>query len=87
MLFRSTSGQQSAIFIGITLGIVSGLFFGGHACIQHYLLRYFLWRNKTAPLRYTPFLEFAVKHAFLYRVGDGYLFIHRSLAEYFAKNR
>ncbi len=77
---------QSVISISVTFGVISGLFLGGHACIQHYLLRYFLWRNKTAPLRYTPFLEFAVRRAFLYRVGSGYLFIHRSLAEYFAKN-
>ncbi len=82
-----TNGLQGMVFIGITFGIICSLFFGGHACIQHYLLRYFMWRNKTAPLRYIPFLEFSVNRAFLYRVGGGYLFMHRSLAEYFAKNR
>ncbi|MCF6323989.1 MAG: NACHT domain-containing protein [Gammaproteobacteria bacterium] len=81
-----TGDLKSVISTSVTLGVISGLFLGGHACIQHYLLRYFLWRNKTAPLRYTPFLAFAVRRAFLYRVGSGYLFIHRSLAEYFAKN-
>lgn len=79
------NGLQGAIFMSAMLGVISGLFFGGHACMQHYLLRYFLWRSKTAPFRYIPFLEFSVDRVFLYRVGGGYLFIHRSLAEYFAK--
>lgn len=74
------------IFISTLLGLICGLFFGGHACIQHYLLRFFFWRDNRAPLRCVTFLEFAVDRAFLYRVGGGYLFIHRSLAEYFAKN-
>ena len=75
---------QGAIYVAILLGMQSGLFFGGHACIQHYLLRYFLWRNQSAPLNYVPFLEFAVNRVFLYRVGGGYLFLHRSLMEYYA---
>jgi len=80
-----SNGLQGAIVASVLAAILSGLFFGGHTCIQHYLLRFYLWRNKYAPLNYIRFLEFAVERVFLYRVGGGYIFIHRSLAEYFAK--
>ena len=80
-----TSGWEGAIIAGVLTALLTALFFGGHTCIQHYLLRYYLWRNKSAPLNYVRFLEFAVDRIFLYRVGGGYIFIHRSLAEYFAK--
>ncbi|VAW87984.1 hypothetical protein MNBD_GAMMA17-1191 [hydrothermal vent metagenome] len=74
------------MIVGILSALLSALFFGAHTCIQHYLLRYFLWRNNSAPFNYVRFLEFSVDRIFLYRVGRGYIFIHRSLAEYFAKN-
>lgn len=80
-----TSDYQGMIIVSSLSALLSGLFFGGHTCIQHYLLRYFLWRNKQAPLHYSRFLEFSVNRIFLYRVGNGYMFIHRFLAEYFAE--
>ncbi|VAW69282.1 hypothetical protein MNBD_GAMMA10-3163, partial [hydrothermal vent metagenome] len=79
-----SAGIQTAIIAGALASLLSGLFFGGHTCIQHYLLRFCLWKSKSAPLNYVRFLEYAVDRIFLYRVGGGYIFIHRSLAEYFA---
>lgn len=73
-----------AIYVGLLLGLLSGLFFGGHTCIQHYMLRFFLWRNKEAPLNYIHFLNFATERIFLYRVGGGYIFAHQTMADYFS---
>jgi len=85
-LGAATDGLGSGLMPGIILAIISGLFFGGHSCIQHYLLRFFLTRNNAAPFNYIQFLEFCADRIFLYRVGGGYLFVHRALAEHFAKN-
>ncbi len=63
--------------------LIACLCFGGHVCIQHYLLRFFWWRANYAPLRYRRFLNYAVERKLLYRVGSGYMFTHRTLAEFF----
>jgi hypothetical protein len=36
------------------------------------------------PLRYVRFLDHAARLNLLHKVGGGYIFIHRSLQEYFA---
>ena len=65
-------------------GLIIALMLGGHACLQHFMLRYFLWYNGNAPWRFVPFLDSAVERILLQRVGGGYAFIHRTLLEYFA---
>jgi DNA polymerase III delta prime subunit len=94
------TGLLSAACIGIPLGIaakhlfvVSGalmigtattLWNGGFAFIQHFILRFFLWRNGHIPWPYVRFLDYATERIFLRKVGGGYIFIHRYLMEYFA---
>jgi hypothetical protein len=77
-------GPATGLFLGAEIGLIMGLYFGGHPFIQHYILRYFLWRNGVTPRNYVAFLNHCVDNIFLYRVAGGYLFIHRSLLEYFA---
>ena len=85
-------GLGSGLHIGLVLGLVFGLsvglnFYlrsGGTACILHALLRVCLWQGKFAPLNYPRFLDYAVEHILLRRVGGGYIFIHRLLLDYFA---
>lgn len=77
-------GLSAGIFIGLVLGMIMGLNFGGHPVLQHYLLRFFLWRGGHAPWRYVHFLDDCVNRILLYPVGGGYLFTHRTLMEYFA---
>ena len=60
------------------------LHYGGGAFIQHFCLRLVLAWQGRLPLRLVPFLETMVARGILRRVGGGYLFIHRSLLEYFA---
>lgn len=78
------SGWSGAWLGAAFLGLVCALTFGGHPCLQHLILRWFLWRNGNAPFHYVHFLDFAVERILLYRVGGGYAFIHRTLLEYFA---
>lgn len=58
--------------------------FGGLAWCQHWALRFILARRGWLPWRLVPWLEEMVARGLLRRVGGGYIFIHRSLLEYFA---
>ncbi len=82
------SGLHVGLVLGLVYGLAIGLHFwvrnGGIACILHTLLRVCLWQANYAPLNYPRFLEFAVEHILLRRVGGGYIFIHRLLQEHFA---
>lgn len=64
---------------------VIGLIQGGYTVLEHFVLRVFLSLQGDVPLRYPQFLSQAVRHIFLHQIGGGsYIFIHRSILEYFA---
>jgi hypothetical protein len=77
-------GLLFGLVVGLLGGLVSGLLFGGTAYLQHYLLRYILWRSGTMPWHYIRFLEEASERILLLKVGGGYRFIHPLLLDYFA---
>ncbi len=83
-----TFGTDFWLLCWLYLTFYSGLFFGvlhgGFAALQHYVLRFLLWRNGFAPLRYVRFLNYAASLLFLRKVGGGYIFVHRMVLEYFA---
>lgn len=75
--------------IGVAYGLVSGLciglWYGGLDVIQHFLVRFLLWRAGSLPWRLAPFLDYAAEELnFLQKVGGGYIFVHRYLLEHFA---
>ena len=76
-------GLVVGLVVGPIVGLGFGLVFGGDDVIQHWVLRFLLWRKRFAPLRYVRFL--AAERVFLRKVGGGYIFIHRMLMEHFAK--
>jgi hypothetical protein len=78
-------GPLGGLLGGSVFGLVIALLIGGYTCLQHFILRGFLWRNGVAPWNYVRFLEYAVERIFLHRVGGGYIFVHRALLEYFAR--
>jgi len=71
-------------FFGVLSGIILGLIFGGLFCLLHVVTRVLLWWNHDGPLRYVRFLDWCAERLFLRKVGGGYVFVHRLLAEYFA---
>jgi len=62
-----------------------GLSCGGGAYVQHFVLRFLLWRSRCIPFNYTRFLDYAAERILLRKVGGGYIFMHRLLLEYFAE--
>ena len=79
-----TDGLIVALVFGICSGTVIGLLSGGYASIQHYILRWLLWRSGVVPWNYTRFLDYAYKRILLQKRGGGYAFIHNLLLDYFA---
>lgn len=73
-----------AFFFGPLLGLIIGLRVGGVAFLQHFALRWLLWKTRTIPWNYSRFLDYAARHVLLRKVGGGYIFVHRLLLEYFA---
>jgi NACHT domain len=84
-LQSSNNKLSDGLISGLSLGIVNGLIYGGHACTQHFSLRLFLYCQRLAPWNYTHFLDYATERLFLQKVGGGYIFVHRMLLEHFAE--
>jgi len=74
----------SDLLSGLFIGLLVGLPFGGTAYLQHYMLRYLLWRSGAMPWHYIRFLEEASERILLLKVGGGYRFIHPLFLDYFA---
>ncbi len=72
-----------AVFIVILPPIFT--WFGGLAWCQHWALRMVIALQGALPLRLVPWLDDMVSLGLLRRVGGGYIFVHRSLLEYFAE--
>ena len=89
IFFASGEGSrwQEALFIawlGLKFGLLVGLWYGGLDLIYHAILRLMLWRQGRLPLRLISFLDEAAQHLYLRKVGNGYIFVHRLLLDYFA---
>ena len=88
LLWLLIVGLLFGLVVGLVLGLLSGLVFGlgagGLAFIQHFMLRFILWREGYIPRNYARVLDYAAERIFLRKVGGGYIFIHRMLQEYFA---
>ena len=69
---------------GVAVSYLFWLINGGFAGVQHFVLRFSLWRTKCIPWRYSHFLNYADQRTLLCKVGGGYIFMHKLLLEYFA---
>ena len=58
-------GGLGLLVFGLSNGLISGLiaffWYGGQDVIQHYILRFILYRNGHMPLRYAHFLDYAAR--------------------------
>ena len=76
---------ERAAVAGGAAGSIAALWCGGIDIIQHYILRFLLWKARCTPWKFGVFLDQACRTQFLQRVGGGRMFIHRALLTYFAK--
>lgn len=79
-----SSGLINALLLGPTGGLLLALSLGWLASWQHTVLRLILRITNVLPLKLSPFLNDATNSVLLRRIGGGYIFIHRTLLEYFA---
>jgi tetratricopeptide (TPR) repeat protein len=79
-----TASLSVFLFICLAAGLPVALRWGGFACLQHLLLRLFLWRLDYLPLNDLEFFDHAAQCLLLRKVGYNYLFAHRLLLEHFA---
>ena len=70
---------------GIGNGVFFGIYVGGLACIQHFVLRLLLKQSGAIPWNYAKFLDYATELGFLKREGGRYRFIDDSVQEHFAQ--
>jgi hypothetical protein len=78
------AGLSIGVFFGLIAALIVGLLYGGAIVLQHYALRWLLFRKTIFPWNPAPFLDHCVERIFLRRVGGGWIFVHRLLMEHFA---
>ena len=82
---RGTEPWLHAGFVAATLfGVIAAWNRGGAFCVNHFVLRFLLFRSGVMPGNYVRFLDFGVDHLLLQRAGAGYMFLHQMLREFFA---
>lgn len=77
-------GLIAGLGFGLGFGLIYGLLAGLGAALQHYILRFWLWRTHTFPLRVVSFLDEATICFLLKRNVGGYSFSHQLLQDYLA---
>lgn len=83
--FGLAFGMRSGLLVGGLTGAAYGYWVGGMWFLSYWVTRLILARDRLAPLKYVAFLDFAASRVLLYKIGGGYIFIHRLLLEHFAR--
>ncbi|MCA9952078.1 MAG: NACHT domain-containing protein [Anaerolineales bacterium] len=71
------------ISMGLYLGLMSGLAYGGLAALQHRRLLTVFCRDGVLPADPIHFWNYAAERSLLRKIGGGYTFIHALLLDYF----
>jgi hypothetical protein len=75
---------QAALAVSVGAGVVGCLLHGGSAVVKHVVVRCLLALERSAPLRYAKFLNFACDRILLRRRGNGFRFQHDLFLKHFA---
>jgi hypothetical protein len=75
---------RATLASSVAAGILGGLLHGGSAVVKHGVVRCLLALERSAPLRYAAFLDFACGRILLRRRGNGYEFLHDLFLKHFA---
>lgn len=81
---RPTDGLRFGTLVSLAAGLYAISSVGGLALVHQYVIRLRLRRLGLLPLPARAVLDEATRRVLLRRVGTGYLFVHRSLLEFFA---
>ena len=81
------SNYSFALATGLLTLFCTASWFGGFGLLKHVALRAVLRISKQLPEWMPHFLRHADRLRFMYWVEGGYMFIHRSLLEYFANKK
>jgi hypothetical protein len=74
-----------ALTIGCLMGLAVGYGTTGVLIARYWGVRLLLAWDGLAPRQYRDFLPDAAGRTFLYKVGEGYVFLHRLVLDYFAQ--
>ncbi|MFJ5987101.1 NACHT domain-containing protein [Lentzea sp. NPDC092896] len=72
------------VLAGAVFGLACGYLYCGRALLGHWGSRAVMAGAGVVPWRQTAFLDFAESRMLMLKVGDGHMFAHRLLFEYFA---
>jgi hypothetical protein len=81
----SADGYRFAAVVAVGAAMLALVWLGGFTVVEQAMVRLTLRKLDLAPLPLRPFLDYATQCLFLRQVGDGYLFVHLSLLEFFAE--
>ncbi|MCB8945347.1 MAG: hypothetical protein H6658_16490 [Ardenticatenaceae bacterium] len=94
LIFGLFARLIGGLIFGLIGGLISGLLvglvqYGGEVVVQHYVLRWLLARQGVLPFPFQDrkliaYLDEMAARLLLRRVGGGWMFIHRTLLEFFA---
>ncbi len=82
-IFGTVLGAAGGLIFGLAFGLVGGRT-GIAAFLQHFVLRFFLWRLNLLPWKMVAFLDEATERLLLRKVGGNYIFVHRLLRDVLA---
>ncbi|HEU5374433.1 MAG TPA: NACHT domain-containing protein [Ktedonobacteraceae bacterium] len=80
LLFGMVFGAPGGLIFGLAFGLVGGRT-GLAAFLQHFVLRFFLWRLGLLPWGLVAFLDEATERLLLRKIGGSYIFVHRLLRD------
>jgi hypothetical protein len=78
-------GFVALLVLAMFAALMSLPFFGLGAFIKHFILRFLLALRGDLPWNLVAFLNEATERLLLRRVGGSYIFVHRTLQDYFAE--